>query len=152
MGNKIFRIVLDVDELKTENASFSLGYFEFSTLDFKVSFFEERQCMVFITLSSLLDFLSNELKNGMSYKWVGDGNGTTILVKVADKKRIEFLLDRFSLYVNIDDFAIAVIEYLNSFLTNCINVNPEILNESGYRTLKSSLDDLKNKRIFNEPI
>lgn len=146
MGDKIFKIKFeDFEELKNEDASLSFGYFEFNTVDFKVSFFEERHCMVFITLSSLLDFLNRELKKGMQYKWIGDGNGTAIMVKVINKGRLEFTLDRISFCVDIKDFTKAVYIELNSFLSKCIGLNPEVQTESGYVTLKNSFNVMKIK-------
>jgi len=142
-----FRILLnDFSELQDDDASLSLGHFEFRALDFRVSFYEDRKCMVFLTLSALLDFLLGDLKVGSTYKWVGDGNGTMVLINVVDIGRLEFLVDTISVHIDIDEFINAICAELDLFLPRCIILNSKILNESGFLMLKTSFENLKNGR------
>lgn len=137
-----FKVRLDKElELYEEDASLSLGWFNLKEKELEVSFFSTGYCMVFITLSSLLDLLYNMSgKNKSESKWIGDDNGVVFNLKKKGET-IELSGNSISLSLEYDAFKNAVFIEATRLIDHCKNVNKNIGNESAFIDLESSLSE-----------
>lgn len=134
------RLIFQWDSIKVlmeEDASLSLGWFEFYFDRLSVSFFKERSCMVFITITSLIDFLSSETDNN-SFEWIGEDSGE------------KYLLRRNGEVLQIQNSITSIIMSYNLFesivfdaslnLKNSISMkNPHIKKEGAFIDFENSL-------------
>ena len=146
MENYSFKIILNnTHDLIDEDASLAYGYFEYRSHDHFISFFKKRECMVFITLTSLIDFLSSNIKIGSKFNWVGDGNGSSISVEIISHNKIEFLFNCTQIGLEINCLINSIINFLELYLHECIQINPLIIRESGFIGLENAFKILKKK-------
>ena len=134
-----FTIFLDnKNDILEEDASLCYGHFKLEENEVSVSFFEEKSCMIFLTLVNFLSFLkSKKEKNQWFYNWIGEGNGRRTPIRRKGKvitfyEKKEYSFDFFN-------FEKIVVQSVNEFLEKCKTLNPEIVNESAFKALKNRL-------------
>lgn len=139
-----FKVNIDNEEdLKKRDASFSYGWFTLSGNDLEFSFFKTRKCMVFITLSTLLDdIIKNKNSKNFTLKWVGDGNGKHFIFRLKGNN-LEIKDDQFSINIDFKNFIEELFKEAKSFHFFCLVNNPDIVNESMFNNLDHSVRNLE---------
>lgn len=133
---------LSLEQLVEEDASLSLGWIEIQTENYNYSLFEQKLCILIITLCDLLEFLSS---NKVNYDWIGvDGGDIYLLTKkksvlVIQKEDITFQID-------YDAFVNAIIDTTNSTIQHLSQVNSAVKGESAFIDLLNCLESLINKK------
>ena len=126
------------EQLLQEDASLSLGWIEIKTQNKDFLLFEKNLCMLFLTLSDLLEFLSN---NNRSFNWVGvDGSDIYSLTKyreilIIQKEGEKLILDYTSFRESIIKTSTNLINYL-------LKNNSRVKEESAFIDLSNCLENL----------
>nr|WP_181718209.1 hypothetical protein [Psychrobacter sp.]QJS05088.1 hypothetical protein [Psychrobacter sp.] len=126
------------EQLLQEDASLSLGWIEIKTQNKDFLLFEKKLCMLFLTLSDLLEFLSNDNRN---FNWVGvDGSDIYSLTKyreilIIQKEGEKFILDYTSFRESIIKTSTNLINYL-------LKNNLRVKEESAFIDLSNCLENL----------
>ena len=124
------------EDLIEEDASLSLGWFSFKEKGMEISFFKEGLCMVFLTLTSLLEIMQKvEMKKGEALKWVGEDNGAIAQIYLKDKNLWMSMGDSYFVHP-FTVFKKAVLSSINNFLIDCMTKNKSIVNESAFKDLE----------------
>ena len=121
--------------LLEEDASFSLGWFEFSVKGFTGCFFRDKYCMVLLTLGNLIEHL-DALRRAQKAqeRWVGEDHGATIQM-TREKDVLELCVAEVVIHVPYQPFKTAVLNTAKTFMDECINLNPSIQQESAFEGL-----------------
>lgn len=129
----------DENDFEGEYSSLSYGHFELKTNELSVSFFEDKSCMIYLTLANLADFLkSKKEKNQWFYNWIGEGNGRAVSIR-RKGKNILFFEKKESTF-DFTDFEKAVFISAKDLIKTSIHLNPKITLESAFQNLKQSLE------------
>lgn len=134
-----FKIILQNEhEILGDDGHLACGYFELEENDFSINFFKDRSCMVFLTLYSICDFLSNNKKE---LRWVGEDNGKFfILTKQKDK--IVVTSKEFEVKFKLNSLIDAIKNCLFDFMAYCKILNNDIVNQGGFSDLEMSFNKL----------
>lgn len=131
---------LSPQQLIQEDASLSLGWIEIETDSYSIPLFEERLCMLFLTLCDLMEFLSS---NKLDFDWVSvDGGDIYSLLKIKDLLVIRNESIKFE--VDYGAFLKALIDTSNNTIEHILKINPSINKESAFIDFKNCLKDLVN--------
>jgi hypothetical protein len=128
-----FHIILQNEhELLGEDAHLICGYFELGETDFSLNLFKDRSCMVTLTLYTICDFL---VTNHQEFRWVGEDNGKYYILK-RQKNNLKITTKEFEVVFNLLKFKEALKNCLFEFLSNCKNINQDIVNQGGFIDLE----------------
>ncbi len=129
-----------IGDLKQMDASLSYGWFEFCFDHLSISFFKERGCMVFLTITTLIDFLSTQKKNDR-FSWVGEGNGRQYYF-IKEGENI-ILQDKSNLLkVSFSKFRDIVLESSMALRDSMVTANPSIKTEGAFSDFDDCLRSL----------
>lgn len=132
-------IVIHIDnenDLYEEDASLCSGWFSYKEKGIEVSFFKEGLCMIFLTLTSLLENLKEIDSGKQIVRWVGEDNGAVVSIFFRDDS-LQFSVNNLFITCPYKEFKSKLLTVINVFLTDCSDKNKTINNESAFRDLKS---------------
>jgi hypothetical protein len=137
---KLFR----QEDLLEGNASYSLGWIEILDGAKEINLFKDNFCMVFITGSCLADYIQHLAeKKVKKIRWVGEDHGGTFILSVENSELC--IQDEDSkILLDFQRFQSSLIEGINSFLEYCLQVNPNINEESAFIDLQASFQALRS--------
>ena len=117
-------------DLLEKDASLALGWLEFVFNQLTVCFFKQRLCMTFLTVTSLIDFLTEGATN-KEFRWVGeDGGDVYFLTRRASLLTVNH--GQAELTVEYELFKYAVYEACKDIEEHAQQLNPSIKSESAF--------------------
>ena len=134
-----------IQNLTEEGASLSLGWFEFYHNGLSISFFKERKCMLFLTLTNLIDFLSSENVNN-SFKWVCEDDGSVYVLKRKDKY-LQIENRSVLIKINYDLFKSVVFDASLNMKNNILSKNPHIREEGAFIDFENSVKKIAENSV-----
>ena len=89
MKIKIIIPELEKNTTNPEDFQYSLGYLVLKTKETEISFFGNKYCMIFLSISELLQIIEEiSVNKNSKIKWVGQDSGYSFIVSIAGKKII----------------------------------------------------------------
>jgi len=132
---KVDIYVFRQEDLLEEDASLSLGWLSFKDKGVEISLFREGMCMIFITLTSLLEAIKKlEDKGEKKIKWVGEDNGAVIQFFL-EKDNLWMSIGDFSFILRFKDFKKEIVDAIYKFKNDCVSKNESIAKESAFKDL-----------------
>jgi hypothetical protein len=133
---------LKLNDLQEEDPCLTYGYFKIRNLDTSIHFFESKNCILFLTLNNLLEFVTLiDLKKSWKFRWVGEGNGSQIYFKHKDNK-IELKSDGFTIVIDLIEFVDSLKFDMMKFMNKCIEINQEIVRDPIFNYTQELLQKL----------
>jgi len=125
--------------LNLADFQYSLGYFEIVNGKTTVSFFKNKKCMVFLTISDLYHVIEElEKDNSKELQWVGEDNGYSFRI-VIQRESICFYGNDFNIEFMLKKLKKSLDKALKKTLIKMAKHNPEITEERYFLDLKSLL-------------
>ncbi len=135
--------VHDEEDLVEEDASYSLGWIEIVDRAKEISFFKDKLCMIFITTTFLMEHIKElEKQKNLKLEWVGEDYGAFFNLSI-NKNQLRLEDKNFSVYVDFQEFKIALLDSVRQFMKHCLEINPNIENESAFIDLQTVAQKLE---------
>src|SRR5687768_13255140 len=87
------------------DASLSLGWISIVSGEMELNFFKRRCCMIFLTLTTLVESLQSLKKKKKMINWVGEDNGEAIQITQTKNDDICFVYNGVNVSFPFDQFA-----------------------------------------------
>jgi len=128
---------LESNILNLENFEYSLGFIEIIVGKTTISLFNNKKCMIFLTISELFSIL-DDLKNNnkLKTKWVGEDNGYFFMISLVENY-INFEGNDFNFKFDFNRFKIMIINAIKRSIKEFIKLNPKIENENFFLEFKN---------------
>jgi len=123
-------------DLLEKDASVTLGWMEFFFDGLTISVFKEKQCMVVLTVTTLLEYLSQQ--SAHKFDWVGEDGGDTLTLK---KKNNTLTISNkvVTVEVGFSEFKALVVGASKKLLERLKRDNPMVSLESAFIDFESAL-------------
>ncbi|PZF74802.1 hypothetical protein [Taibaiella soli] len=139
----------DNNDLHQDDLSLSLGWFELSEKEVNLRLFNDRSCMIFITLADLFEFLGyGEQKRTRTFDWIGVDNGVTIKV-VCDGSIVSISKGDIVVRLEKGIFVSAVLKGTEDFIARCLVANQRVEEESAFLDLMATFNRVNS--TFSPP-
>lgn len=130
------------EDVYTENASLSLGWFELCYRGFTICFFKDGYCMIFLNLITLIEYLVSNKETINPYDWVGEDHGAIIRLSKQGSS-LDLMNPDVSIKIDYPSFKQAVLQAAISFKASCLQENPSIRKEGTFMDLHMYLEKYK---------